>query len=452
MNRNIAAKYLTTLHRQGQVDLRSYGKVRLYQVCTRVPYHAFSLMSDGVALGVDRLGIIRAVSGPIETVLACQEDELWGVQLKDLNHPFLSDHTIQDQIQRLTNIRGLSPYRQTMTFEDRMYRITLVACIYDDAMTGVGIQITDFSSWLVRSDASIPQTDRDFPLIHENDGFIVCMKPDERIQYANPAYTTYCKTPLQDLIGSSGLPFVRNQDMIRIREAYLRGSLTPDSLPVEIMVVFPDGDIHWQQWTVFPSFKDNTLHEIHLHGKDVTDLKYQEMEIRELRRGISTIFAEKISDMQENARRMSQEIEGRKREEERLKNQISLVSSLLSDHPVVVLETDLKWIITSATVPDELSQIISDKLCIGCSLTDFFLEDNGAQHTVFTDFTGNQGRQFRKISCHIQIRSRIIPVTLSGFPLMGPDGSSNGMCVAIEFSTDLGSPGCTISWTPADES
>jgi len=436
INRNITAKYLTTLHRQGQVDLRSYGKVRLYQLCTRVPYHAFSLMCDGVALGIDRLGIIREISGPIETVLTCQKEGLIGIQLKDLNHPLLSYPDIQVQIQRLLEIRGTTPYRRTMIIDDRIYRIMMIACIYDDAMTGVGIQISDLSSFVVGSDISAPHLTQGLPLMYENEGFIVIMKPDERIQYSNVAYARYCAKPIQDIIEFSGLPFIRSQDMNRIREAYLRWAPGHDANSVEIIAVFPDGDIRWQQWTVLPSFKDKTLYEIHLHGKDVTEQKYQEMEIRELRRGISTIIDEKITDVRENARFMSQEIESRKREEKRLKNQIDLLMSLHSHHPVVIVESDMGGIITSATIPEEIAQV-SEHLVIGLPLTDVLFVDEGSHKKKFIDYSMDQNHQFRKILCHMQIGSMMIPVTTSGIALKGQDGLFSGMSLVIEFSAGL---------------
>ena len=436
INRNFAAKYLTTLYMQGQIDLRSYGKVRLYQICTRVPFHAICLMSDGVALGVDRLGIIRDVSGQVDTLLNCQEEALIGVQLKDLDHPVLSDKDIQDQVRQLIERKGRKPIHRTMISGDRMFRITLIACIFDDAMTGVGIQISDLSSWFMRQDPGSLRSDQNIPLIGESTEFVVRIGPDEKILFVNPAYVKYCGLTAEELIGTQGLPFLSTQDMILIREAYLRSHPEQGSGPVEIMVLFQDGDIRWQEWIVFPSFHDKTLHEIHLYGRDVTEQKYQEMEIRELRRGIAQIFEEKISDMREGTLRLSQEITDRKAEGLRLKNQVRLVCSLLSDHPVVILETDSAGIITSAMVPDEISQLVSGYQLMGLFLRNILFEDDSSSGERFSELSGGNDLPFHLIPCHVQIGSSLFQVVVSGIPLKGPGGTFDGMCITIEFPTD----------------
>ena len=114
------------------------------------------------------------------------------------------------------------------------------------------------------------------------------------------AYATYCGLDTHNFIGKQGLPFISSQDMGRIREAYLSFHQEKTTCLVEVMAIFPDGDIRWQQWNISLSFEDKNIYQIYLHGKDITEQKYQEMEIRELRRGITHIFDEKLSDLRES--------------------------------------------------------------------------------------------------------------------------------------------------------
>lgn len=437
INRNFAAKYLTTLYMQGQVDLRSYGKVRLYQLCTRVPFHAICLMNDGITLGVDRLGIIREVSGPVETLLNCKEESLRGVQLRDLDHPVFSNPIIQDQVRQLTERKGSKPFHLTRIFGDLILQITLAACIFDDAMTGVGILIRDITSGYRRAEITVCGSNHDLSLIHESTEFIVYMGPDEKILFANPAFATYCGLTVQELIGNQGLPFISLQDMGLIREGYMSTTLERGPGPVCITALFPDGDIRWQQWTAYPSFKNKTLDQIHLHGKDITEQKYQEMEIRELRRGIAHIFDEKISDMREVTLRLSQEIEELKAEGQRLKKQLKRVSSFVSVHPVIILESDSAGKVISATIPDDLSQIISQDQLMGLLLRNILCMDDNASFRYFFEFSVGLLLPFHHISCHIQIETRSFQVTASGIPLKGSDETFDGICIALEFPTGM---------------
>ncbi len=63
MNRNLVAKYLSILHMQGRVELRSYGKVKLYKITTRIPFHALSLVTRGCVIGLDQLLYVKEVLG-----------------------------------------------------------------------------------------------------------------------------------------------------------------------------------------------------------------------------------------------------------------------------------------------------------------------------------------------------------------------------------------------------
>ena len=112
-------------------------------------------MSDGIAIGVDRMMNVREVSGPINTILNCNDEELIGVQLKDLKHPTLSDRDIQDHIRLLIERKGSKPFIRNMLLGDKMFRVTLIACIFNDAMTGVGIHICDLSSLCMCPDPSL---------------------------------------------------------------------------------------------------------------------------------------------------------------------------------------------------------------------------------------------------------------------------------------------------------
>jgi len=432
-NRNFAAKYLTTLYMQGQVDLRSYGKVRLYNTCNRVPFHAICLISDGIVLGIDRLGIIREVTGPVDHLFNYQKEELIGVQLKELKHPVLSYQLIQDQVRQLIERKGSKPFHRTILLGDRMFRITLASCIFNDAMTGVGILISDQTSEYMRGEPVISGLNPDFSLAHESSEFIVFLGSDEKIVFANPPYLTYCGLTIHELIGEQGLPFVSSQYMSLIREAYM--STTPEHFPgpVHIMALFPDGDIRWQEWTAYPKFTNKTLHQIHLHGKDITEQKYQEMEIRELRRGIAQLFDEKILEMREVTLRVSQEIEELKAENHRLKNRENLVSSLFTDHPVMILETESTGIVTSVTVPDKLSHIISRDQLIGHLLMNIFFVQDPRSDEKFFEFSGRWNLPFHQIPCHMQIGTSWFQVIISGMPLKRSDGMSYGMCIAADF-------------------
>ncbi|PWR74232.1 hypothetical protein DK846_03520 [Methanospirillum lacunae] len=433
MNRNYAAKFLTILYRQGQIDLRIYGKTRLYQICNRVPFHAICLISNGVTLGIDRLGIIRKVSGSVETLLYMQIGELLGVLLKSLNHPVLTNNDILNQVRFLIDRKGGKPYHQTIKFRDKMLRITLISCIFDDAMTGVAMQITDFTSWHIDIELIVGGKNNELHLIQESKEFIISIGPDEKIIFANHAYAKYCGLAIQELIGRQGLPYLSSYDMSQIRGAYLISHPSIPSSPVHVTAILPDGEKHWQKWSIFPIFINNKLHQVHLHGKDISKLKYLEQEIQELRQEVAHILKEKNVKLRDLTLQLKREIENRIVIENQYNNQINFFRSLLCDHQVIILETDISMIITSAIIPDQLSHIISNRQLVNYPLQTILLnEEKGSNiNNYYNIYCATS--EFRRVFCHIRTCFKIIPVITSGIPLKRLDGEFEGMCIIIEF-------------------
>ena len=103
LNRNLVAKYLSIMHMHGRVELRSYGKVKIYRKTTRVPFHALSLVSKGCAIGLDQLLYVREILGNCKEMTGAEKSDFLSKPFSDIFHPAFTDPVVKKYMQEYRN-------------------------------------------------------------------------------------------------------------------------------------------------------------------------------------------------------------------------------------------------------------------------------------------------------------------------------------------------------------
>ena len=119
-------------------------------------------------------------------------------------------------------------------------------------------------------------------VVEDQTEFIARWLPGGNYTFVNEAYCRYVRRPREELIGSTFIPTIFEEDRGRV-EAEI-ASLTPEnpSVTTEHRVYRADGTIGWNQWTNRALFDDQgRLEEYQSVGRDVTDLKVAADTIRE---------------------------------------------------------------------------------------------------------------------------------------------------------------------------
>jgi PAS domain S-box-containing protein len=120
-------------------------------------------------------------------------------------------------------------------------------------------------------------------VVEDQSEFIVRWKPDTTRTFVNDAYCRHFRKPAHEMIGSSILAQVVEEDRDEIRKKMAR--LTPKH-PSETgvhRVLLPDGTVGWQEWTDHAIFDDRgEMVELQSIGRDVSARKQAEFEREQL--------------------------------------------------------------------------------------------------------------------------------------------------------------------------
>ena len=119
-------------------------------------------------------------------------------------------------------------------------------------------------------------------VVEDQTEFIARWLPGGNYTFVNEAYCRYVQRPREELIGSTFIPTIFEEDRARVEKEI--ASLTPKnpSVTSEHRVYRADGSIGWNQWTNRALFDEQgRLEEYQSVGRDVTDLKKAADTIRE---------------------------------------------------------------------------------------------------------------------------------------------------------------------------
>ena len=144
----------------------------------------------------------------------------------------------------------------------------------------VGRDITDQRS----SELALRESEARYrALVETQTEFVLRQLPEGRLTFVNEAYCRYVGLPREELLSGrfNGLDLMAPEDRPRFDE-HLRG-LTPErpTATMETRAILPDGSKRWERWVDTGIFDaDGSLVELQSTGRDITDQKQSEIELR----------------------------------------------------------------------------------------------------------------------------------------------------------------------------
>jgi len=269
-NRNLIAKYLSILHMQGRIELRSYGKVKLYHTTNRIPFHALPLITQGCVIGLDQLKNIKEILGNCKDVTGSDKKELIHKSYAEIFHPAFTDPMVMSYIQEYR--KGLiSPLlHKDVYWRKRMYHLSIVPCIYDDGTQGIAILLDEYTSSTLSHIKERNHSRMYQFLTHETPNFILHLNAKGEVLYINDSYAAYCGMKNKDLLNTKGIPLVAYDEFTRIKDLVLQNKTNNEPTFTNIQVIMKDGSVRWQNWIFYPVKEQGILIELHGYGQDVT--------------------------------------------------------------------------------------------------------------------------------------------------------------------------------------
>ncbi len=123
-------------------------------------------------------------------------------------------------------------------------------------------------------------------IIEDQTDLICRFKPDRTLTFVNDAYCRYFNKQPSELIGYSFIPVIPKEDQ-DVTQSISSLSIEQPIVTYEHRIILPSGEIRWHQWSDRALFDEQgNLIEFQAVGRDITDLKQAEAEIRKARKAL----------------------------------------------------------------------------------------------------------------------------------------------------------------------
>lgn len=187
INRNTIARYMDNLLMAGRVEMRMFGKAKVFFLSKRVPVSAMlNLSSDMVLLTDSDLNVIQA-NEAVFSFLSCSEDELVGHPIYEGRGCTLCGEILTEQIRTALQgetVRGelrLFKDGEEKTLDQRLYPLVL-----PDGKPGVTIILDDITE-RVKTETALEQSESMFRRLVETVSDVIwSVDENSRIQYISP--------------------------------------------------------------------------------------------------------------------------------------------------------------------------------------------------------------------------------------------------------------------------
>jgi PAS domain S-box-containing protein len=426
INRNLVAKYLSILHMQGRLDLRSYGNIKIYRLSNKIPFQSLSLFTEEIILGIDKSLCIRSCHGCKETIFDLKIGQVLGKHIfESPNHSiFCSD--LQFQIRSILDGTLTSTPEIECNIRGFHVRVRFIPCIFEDGHSGVAFLCSEIQMTKEQFSEFNLLSSRYSSLLQEMREFYIALSPEWEVLSINSALSQYCGKSPDDYIGTRGIPQVCSDDIDLIHQ-YIKSAESGVTEKCSVRVVLEDGSIRWQDWIFVIHSFDGRILGYHGYGWDISDRKLDESRIEMYQSGVEVLLHQKTEELREITSQLRREIDERRILERELKYKTERYQNLTE------LISDIIWEIN----PDNKFSFINGRvnsLCgyvpeeiIGKSL-EICIHPEEYQH-INDLFLRAKTQQTPIETTRVQIlhkNGEYIWVEISGMPIFSQDGSFQG--------------------------
>ncbi len=344
MNRNLVSKYLSILHMQGRVELRTYGTLKMYRLANRVPFQSISDIIDGTSLGFDRLLIVKEVGNDPEPFFSQSAPALIGKRYSDVMHPCFQDEIFLRELKLI--LEGKK--KDTSCFEfwkgNASHLVKIYPTVFFDGSPGIAASFID-NTKEKEIQIELENLHSQYLSITQNcQEMILHLSPNKQILYANSSYAQNVDQDPEQIIGTIYEPVIPTEDVKQLNKLFTSLTEKNPTKTIDHRVVMKDGSVRWQKWVVTALYTHKDISEYYLSGTDTTKLKLMESQIHQFELGLENILKEKTDELREVTRNLYKEIEDRKRLEREISEKEELFRNLTESTSDIVWETDAKGI------------------------------------------------------------------------------------------------------------
>ncbi|MCC7564847.1 MAG: PAS domain S-box protein [Methanomicrobiaceae archaeon] len=243
INRNTASRYLDMLRISGQVEMKTYGKAKVFYISQRVPISAMLNFSSDLVAVLDRDERIIQINDAACAFFNTDRDALLGRELAKsplaaFDHPLIWAK-IREALGGTEVVEELRFFRRG---EELFFRMKVIPTVFNDGTPGVTIILEEITEEK-RAEEALRESEQMFRNLVENINDVIWNVNGAGVFiYMSPKCREVLGYAPDDMIGRSPRDFMAADEAERVREhlAPQRSGYAPFAL-VEFVMLHRDG-------------------------------------------------------------------------------------------------------------------------------------------------------------------------------------------------------------------
>lgn len=280
-NRNSVAKYLEILQISGIVEMQQMGAAKVFFLSHRVPLsNLLGFTKEGIiVISVD--GRVVQINERFCRMFEFDPGSVTGMPVEmlpdDIIRAFSFDQYLKPDFE--------SEHTTVITFIKydwrRYFKVKYLKTVFDDGKSGLTVIVEDITLE-TEMEERLRLNEARFRGIVEDQTELICRyKRDGQISFANGAFCRHLNMSPADATRHSLFDFLSEPVIEQIRSGMSSCSASNPVFEVEFELKSPGGRFRWYHWvTRALTDDDGGIIEYQGVGRDITDRKYTERELR----------------------------------------------------------------------------------------------------------------------------------------------------------------------------
>ncbi|MBP2133331.1 PAS domain S-box-containing protein [Methanomicrobium sp. W14] len=220
VNRNTVSRYLDMLRISGQVDMKIYGKAKVFFISQRAPVSAMLNFSSDMVAVIDSDMQIVQVNDALCSLLNIDQSEIIGKKLRDsplvgFDHPLINERMKA----ALEGSETEDEIKIVRIDEERYYRIRIIPTVLNDSSPGITVMLEDTTGQRRARDA-LEKSEHNFrSLVEEINDAIWNIDEDGVFLYASPRTEAVTGVSADEIIGKSLFDYMDTDSSAFFRES-----------------------------------------------------------------------------------------------------------------------------------------------------------------------------------------------------------------------------------------
>lgn len=301
LHRNTAAKYLEMLKLKGEVDRKQIGTAKNYFLVQRMPIAALLAFCRRPVIILNARREVAMVNADALALLGCPLEVIYGGGIGDLPYPLFKDEELIARCREAVQGTPAQYALQTPLGGTRHFlRIQIIPAVFDTGREGCAVVMEDETGARTAAAERDHWRERYAALTRGQTEWILRVRPDKTLSFANEAYRRHSGRTEEQLAGSGLLSLVAIEGRDAVRAAL--ASLDPEepTQSLDLRTIRPDGTMGWERWTFSGIFGEGrAIIEYHAVGRDITDVRHCQEQLEHYHRNLESLIEKRTGEIQE---------------------------------------------------------------------------------------------------------------------------------------------------------